>query len=171
MDINTNIVAYMAKHKVSQNDLAQKLGYTQANLSRILNADDIKVSQLNKICEALNVPPYIFFDNVPNISNEEIEKDKKRVVELEDFLQKNDKLIEELEAHKEIAKNLINILTELYNNNDAVIQDVWIALEPYLVSFALLGLIKKFKPIEHKTKKLIPEKADSLKAKKSNPKK
>ncbi len=86
MNINKNIVAYMAKHQVSQNDLAQKLGYTQANLSRILKADDIKISQLTKICEALNVPPYTFFDNVPNVSNEDIEGYKERIIIYENIM-------------------------------------------------------------------------------------
>ena len=59
MSIIVNLDVMMAKRKISSQDLAEKLGITQANLS-ILKTNKgkaIRFSTLDKICEILNCTP------------------------------------------------------------------------------------------------------------------
>ncbi len=59
MAIIINLDVMMAKRKISLQDLAQKVGITNANLSILKNnkAKAIRFSTLNAICEALNCQP------------------------------------------------------------------------------------------------------------------
>lgn len=83
MSINKKILNYIKENGIIQSDLCKKLGYTQANLSRILNSDDIKVSQLEKICEALNINVGYFFGAEENQNSILL----KRISELEEMLE------------------------------------------------------------------------------------
>ncbi len=59
MAIIVNLDVMMAKRKISSQELAEKLGITQANLS-ILKTNKgkaIRFSTLNKICEVLDCKP------------------------------------------------------------------------------------------------------------------
>lgn len=59
MAIIVNLDVIMAKRKISSQELAEKVGITQANLS-ILKTNKgkaIRFSTLNKICEVLNCKP------------------------------------------------------------------------------------------------------------------
>lgn len=59
MAIVVNLDVMMAKRKISSNELAQKIGITNANLS-ILKTNKgkaIRFSTLDKICEALDCVP------------------------------------------------------------------------------------------------------------------
>lgn len=59
MAIIVNLDVMMAKRKISSQELAEKVGITQANLS-ILKTNKgkaIRFSTLNKICEVLNCKP------------------------------------------------------------------------------------------------------------------
>lgn len=59
MSIIVNLDVIMAKRKISSQDLAEKLGITQANLS-ILKTNKgkaIRFSTLDKICEILDCTP------------------------------------------------------------------------------------------------------------------
>ncbi len=59
MSIIVNLDVVMAKRKISSQDLAEKLGITQANLS-ILKTNKgkaIRFSTLDKICEILKCTP------------------------------------------------------------------------------------------------------------------
>lgn len=59
MGIIVNLDIMMAKRKISSQDLADKIGITQANLS-ILKTNKgkaIRFSTLEKICEVLNCKP------------------------------------------------------------------------------------------------------------------
>ena len=59
MAIIVNLDVIMAKRKISSQELAEKVGITQANLS-ILKTNKgkaIRFSTLNKICEILNCKP------------------------------------------------------------------------------------------------------------------
>lgn len=59
MAIIVNLDVMMAKRKVSSNELAQKIGITNANLS-ILKTNKgkaIRFSTLDKICEVLECTP------------------------------------------------------------------------------------------------------------------
>ena len=59
MAIRMNLDVMMAKRKISSQELAEKVGITQANLS-ILKTNKgkaIRFSTLNKICEVLNCKP------------------------------------------------------------------------------------------------------------------
>lgn len=59
MAIIVNLDVMMAKRKISSQELAEKVGITQANLS-ILKTNKgkaIRFSTLNKICEVLDCKP------------------------------------------------------------------------------------------------------------------
>lgn len=59
MSIIVNLDVMMAKRKISSQDLAEKVGITQANLS-ILKTNKgkaIRFSTLDRICEVLNCTP------------------------------------------------------------------------------------------------------------------
>ena len=59
MAIIVNLDVMMAKRNISSQELAEKVGITQANLS-ILKTNKgkaIRFSTLNKICEVLNCKP------------------------------------------------------------------------------------------------------------------
>jgi putative transcriptional regulator len=57
--IRINLDVMMAKRKMSLNELAEKVGITQANLSILKNekAKAIRFSTLEKLCEVLQCQP------------------------------------------------------------------------------------------------------------------
>jgi putative transcriptional regulator len=57
--IRINLAVMMARRKMSLNELAEKVGITQANLSIIKNekAKAIRLSTLEKLCEVLQCQP------------------------------------------------------------------------------------------------------------------
>ncbi|HIT71796.1 MAG TPA: helix-turn-helix transcriptional regulator [Candidatus Scatovivens faecipullorum] len=59
MMIIVNLDVMMAKRKISSQELAEKVGITQANLSILKNNKGraIRFSTLNAICEALDCTP------------------------------------------------------------------------------------------------------------------
>lgn len=59
MAIVVNLDVMMAKRKISLNELSEKVGITQANLSILKTgkAKAIRFSTLDKICEVLNCNP------------------------------------------------------------------------------------------------------------------
>tara|TARA_B100000941_G_scaffold256124_1_gene205232 strand:- start:433 stop:639 length:207 start_codon:yes stop_codon:yes gene_type:complete len=59
MPIITNIDIMLAKKKMSVSELANKIGISIVNLSRIKNGNvkGIRYSTLNKICEVLECKP------------------------------------------------------------------------------------------------------------------
>lgn len=59
MPIIVNLDVMMAKHKISSNDLAEKIGITAANLSILKTgkAKAMRFSTLDKICEVLQCQP------------------------------------------------------------------------------------------------------------------
>ena len=59
MAIIVNLDVMMAKRKMSSNELAQKIGITNANLSILKTNKDkaIRFSTLDKICEVLECTP------------------------------------------------------------------------------------------------------------------
>ena len=59
MAIRINLDVMMAKRKISLNELAEKVGITQANLSILKNekAKAIRLSTLDKLCEVLQCQP------------------------------------------------------------------------------------------------------------------
>lgn len=66
MAIIVNLDVMMAKRKISSQELADKIGITQANLS-ILKTNKgkaIRFSTLDKICEVLNCKPGDILDYV-----------------------------------------------------------------------------------------------------------
>lgn len=66
MAIRINLDVMMAKRKISLNELAEKVGITQANLSILKNerAKAIRLSTLNKLCETLQCQPGELFEYV-----------------------------------------------------------------------------------------------------------
>lgn len=59
MGVIVNLDVEMSKKKISSNELAEKIGITQANLSilKTNKAKAIRFSTLAKICEVLNCKP------------------------------------------------------------------------------------------------------------------
>ena len=59
MSIRINLDVMMARRKISLNELADKVGITQANLSILKNekAKAVRFSTLEKLCEVLECQP------------------------------------------------------------------------------------------------------------------
>ena len=59
MSIIVNVDVMMAKRKISSQELAEKIGITQANLSILKTgkAKAIRISTLEAICQALDCQP------------------------------------------------------------------------------------------------------------------
>jgi putative transcriptional regulator len=59
MSIRINLDVMMAKRKISLNELADKVGITQANLSILKNekAKAVRFTTLDKLCEVLECQP------------------------------------------------------------------------------------------------------------------
>lgn len=66
MSIVINLDVMMAKRKMSSQELAEKVGITQANLSilKTNKAKAIRFSTLDKICEILNCKPGDILDYI-----------------------------------------------------------------------------------------------------------
>ena len=64
MGIIVNLDVMMAKRKISLQDLASKIGITQANLSILKNnkCKAIRFSTLDKLCEVLDCKPSDIID-------------------------------------------------------------------------------------------------------------
>lgn len=72
MSIIVNLDVMMAKRKVSSQQLAEKIGITQANLS-ILKTNKgkaLRFSTLDKICEVLDCKPGDILDYVKKNKND-----------------------------------------------------------------------------------------------------
>ncbi len=74
MSITEKVKEYMRLKNIPHTTLAEKLNTSNQNISRILNSDDLKVSTLEKIAKALDLPIKYFFDD-----------DLKEVIELEEI--------------------------------------------------------------------------------------
>lgn len=72
MGIIVNLDVMMAKRKISLQDLASKIGITQANLSILKNnkCKAIRFSTLDKLCEVLDCKPSDIIDYERNDKNE-----------------------------------------------------------------------------------------------------
>lgn len=86
MSVNKNILSFLKGKAISQLELAKKLQTSHQGLNRILNSEDLKVSQLIEITKALDLPTHFFFDDYKEESNNNNEADKKRIAELEEIL-------------------------------------------------------------------------------------
>ena len=67
MPIIINIDVMLAKRKMQSQELAEKIGITQANLSILKTgkAKAIKLSTLEAICKALDCPPADLLEYIP----------------------------------------------------------------------------------------------------------
>lgn len=72
MAIIVNLDVMMAKRKISAQDLASKIGITQANLSILKNnkGKAIRFSTLDKLCEVLDCKPGDILDYEKEKNNE-----------------------------------------------------------------------------------------------------
>lgn len=72
MGIIVNLDVMMAKRKISSQELAEKIGITQANLSILKNnkCRALRFSTLEKICEILDCKPGDILDYEKGNNNE-----------------------------------------------------------------------------------------------------
>lgn len=65
--IKVNLDVVLAQHKLSSQELAEKIGITPANLSILKTgkAKAIRFSTLNALCEALNCQPGDILEYLP----------------------------------------------------------------------------------------------------------
>lgn len=69
MKVNENIRAIMRKKGIMQNVLAEKIGVSSATVSSYLRNDDIRLSTLERIANALDVSIVDFFKE-PEVSDD-----------------------------------------------------------------------------------------------------
>ena len=76
MPIRVNIDVELAKHKMSVTELSERVGITLANLSILKNgkAKAIRITTLDKICEALSCQPGDILEYIPPEDGEEEKK-------------------------------------------------------------------------------------------------
>lgn len=121
MNVNNKVLAYLESKGIGQTGLAKKMGMSKQNLFRLLNSDDIKISQLVEITKALEVSFTYFFDGTENISNDEVERYKKRIVELEEMLGDKRRIIAEIEKHE--VDNVKKLLNDIIENEYKTLSD------------------------------------------------
>ena len=75
MAIIINIDVMLAKRKMSVGTLAERVGFTMANVSLLKNGKikALKLSTLNKLCEVLECQPADLLEYVPGGGDEESE--------------------------------------------------------------------------------------------------
>ncbi len=73
--IVVNIDVMLAKRKMSVGTLAERVGFTMANVSLLKNGKikALKLSTLNKLCEVLECQPADLLEYVPGDEDEEDE--------------------------------------------------------------------------------------------------
>ncbi|MDR2011384.1 MAG: helix-turn-helix domain-containing protein [Bacteroidales bacterium] len=108
-----NVKKIMKIKKISQKELAEMIDYSETGLHKSFKLEDIKLSTLLSIANALNVDPNLFFvDNGFDFETLDFEtlaeKDKKNN-ELERLIIEKDKIIEE---KNEIIKEKNEILED-----------------------------------------------------------
>jgi transcriptional regulator with XRE-family HTH domain len=101
--LNELIKKYIDDHGIKLSELSKKTGISSQNLSRILHANDLKVSQLFAITEALNLP-YDYF----------IYCYEKKISNLNDCYESVKKIEEENKALKNQIILLQNKIIELF---------------------------------------------------------
>ena len=73
--IVVNIDVMLAKRKMSVGELAERVGFTMANVSLLKNGKikALKLSTLDKLCEVLDCQPADLLEYVPGNEDEEDE--------------------------------------------------------------------------------------------------
>jgi transcriptional regulator with XRE-family HTH domain len=104
--VNSKILAYLVANNISQTKLASDTGIAQQNLSRLLKAKDIKLSQLSLITKALSLPITYFFDGNENISSKEILAYQEKINRLEKLLKIREK--SEIEKYFATVKEILD---------------------------------------------------------------
>ena len=76
MAIRINLDVMMARRKMSLNELAEKVGITQANLSILKNerAKAIRLSTLDKLCEVLQCQPGELIEYATGLGEKEVKE-------------------------------------------------------------------------------------------------
>lgn len=105
MTVNQRILNYIDEKGIKSVDLAKKLDMSKQNLSRILNADDMKVSQLLSISKILEVSPTTFLSDESTISPEEMSE----LEQLREALKRN-------KQHEDLASKYITSVIESHYN-------------------------------------------------------
>lgn len=105
------------KKKKSVRWLAEKIGMTNANLYRRINANDMFCSDLEKICKILEIDLYTFFDDdVQKYAQYQNPDNLLREKEFE-FLKEKVKLLQELvETQRQTIKMLESEIKKLHEN-------------------------------------------------------
>ena len=127
MTVNKKIKAYIESKGINLTHLAKKIEMSKQNLSSVLSNNDIKLSQLQKICNVLGLPITYFFDERLDVShhgsdnraNENepryLSKDEQISILLRDMNLK----IEQLEECREEVRRLRSNHTQYSTNHQA----------------------------------------------------
>lgn len=114
MSVNKKIAEYLRIKGVSQKEFAEMLNTNQPNLSRILNSDDMKVSQLEEMAKLLDVSPGYFLGGEMNADNSsliDVEDKNKRLIRQMKLIEDNFKLVVDLHFRmkSDIIKNELSL--------------------------------------------------------------
>ena len=66
-DCGTVIEREIIRRRLKKNELAEFLGMSPQNFSKLLHKPSVDAALLEKICEYMNVDPMAFFDFRPNV--------------------------------------------------------------------------------------------------------
>jgi transcriptional regulator with XRE-family HTH domain len=121
MSVNKKIAEHLRIKGISQSEFAERLNTNQPNLSRILKADDMKVSQLIEMSKLLNVSPAYFIDGVEIVGNEELEMLKQENKTLKNY---SNLISEHIKTLIDAFYNTkIEILKTEFLNEDSKVKD------------------------------------------------
>ena len=128
MDISKKINELRVEKKVKVTELAGKIGLTYAGMNKAFNTNDFKISQLQKIADALDVPISYFFndfeveikDYIDTIGEDNVEYIKKFLHHKYLLFSLCDQRIYDLIANSEQWKKIeeLQLYTKSYENND-----------------------------------------------------
>ncbi len=102
--MNEKISQYLALNKITQKELSIRTGISHQTMSNILKSNDLKISQLKKICEALELPLTFFFE-----TDEVITTHKATQIKKENFEEENKELRKE---NSRLKDEIIALLKE-----------------------------------------------------------
>lgn len=120
INVNEKFIKYLKtivgkNKKISQRELANKIGYTEVSISRYLNEErTMSMDAVIKICNALNIDVIefisfyeLYFTNDEYISrfNKLSDENKIKTIEYMDYLQYKDKNEKKLELKKNVINN------------------------------------------------------------------
>lgn len=120
IDIGAYLRNYIEKNKLVADDIGERCGYSHSHFWQILQKEDMKCSMLEKICEALNISPMVFFDDeiVSNlVEGENTQNTNKDLCYYKKICAEKDERINALNKNIELLESLLSVYRDENGTN------------------------------------------------------